>query len=95
MEHFDPRVSTAMAGCPGSAACEASRVLADGRRALHQLAQAVAAVVGTVELLGLQPSGAPGRAALERDLDAALGLLIERTERLRDVLAATDLSASR
>ena len=52
-------------------------------------------MVGTVELLGLQPPGAPGRAALERDLDAALGLLIERTERLRDVLAATDLSASR
>ncbi|HLI25711.1 MAG TPA: hypothetical protein VKZ60_01485 [Chloroflexota bacterium] len=91
METPDRVVPTVpLAGCACGARCGASRVLAEGRHALHRLAQAVAVVVGTAELLPLQPAGSPRRALLEQELAAAITLLVERTEQLRDVLATTD-----
>ena len=56
------------------------------RRLLHELTQAVAVVVGTAELLPLQPAGSPERDVLEGELAVAAQLLIQRTERLRSVL---------
>jgi hypothetical protein len=60
------------------------------RKRLHELTQAVALVVGMVELLPLHAAGSPERAAIERELAVAAGMLTARTERLRDALLASE-----
>ncbi|MBX5491032.1 MAG: hypothetical protein IRZ14_07720 [Chloroflexi bacterium] len=84
------RPAVPSACCVCGEQCTARRVLTDGRQALHRLAQAVAVIVGAVELLPLHPAGSPKHAALEQELMGAIDTLIERTEHLRDVLAQVE-----
>ena len=82
----DQGVSTTLAPWKDSMSDGLDQRLPRARMLLHELTQAVSVVVGTAELLPLQPAGSPERDALEGELAVAAQLLTQRTERLRCAL---------